>query len=466
MTKNKSKLLFYTIGTIAPGFMSLATIPLFSFMLSKEELGFYDLLISSINLFAPIISLQLGYACYCSAREEPELSKKANIIKTILIFSSIFHVILFIVSWLVSPYFDLIYTTHFLFITISASFFSVLGLIARALEKQKVFVFSSIANAFGIFIFSALLFYFGKKGIEPIIYAYICTNCLTIGFLIFSLKLPKIIFQGHYNSRILQESLHFSLPLIPNALSWWFVNLANRYIITYYLGVGANGVFAVATKIPSILNVCSSVFTLMLQDISFTDQKNKKDDAYYDLLFKKLFIIQLASCLVIVAFGKPLTSLFFSPIYAETYRLIPLILAGSLFANFASFWGIFYQLEKKTTTILKTNVYGAIFNCVITLLFIKYIGLYAPALGTMTGFLSMWLMRMKSKIVHRKFDLPIGLITQLLLVFFVFSLLILSGNLYINYLLMIASIVILVYSISSITPNWKRYFKRKHSTLN
>ena len=204
----------------------------------------------------------------------------------------------------------------------------------------------------------------------------------------------------------------------------------------------------------------------MLQDIAFTDQKNKKDDAYYDLLFKKLFIIQLATCLIIVAFGKHFTSLFFSPIYAETYRLIPLILAGSLFANFASFWGIFYQLEKKTTTILKTNVYGAIFNCVITLLFIKHIGLYAPALGTMAGFLAMWLMRMKSKIVHRKFDLPIPLIIQLLCVFFVFSLLILSENLCIVYLLMTTSIIIFIYSISSINPNWKRHLKRKHSTLN
>jgi O-antigen/teichoic acid export membrane protein len=466
MTNNKSKLFFYTLGSIAPRLMMLATIPLFSFLLSKEDLGLYDLLMSSINLFVPIISLQLGYACYCSAREEPALSKKVDIIKTILVFSSIFHVILFLILLLISPYFDLNYKIHFLFITISASFFNVLGLVARAMDKQKAFVFSSIANAFGIFIFSALLFYFGKKGIEPIIYAYICTNCLTIGFLIFSLRLPKIIFQGHYNPRILQESLHFSLPLIPNALSWWFVNLANRYIITYYLGVDANGVFAVATKIPAILNVCSSVFTLMLQDIAFTDQKNKKDDAYYDLLFKKLFIIQLATCLIIVAFGKHLTSLFFSPIYAETYHLIPLILAGSLFANFASFWGIFYQLEKKTTTILKTNVYGAIFNCVITLLFINHIGLYAPALGTMAGFLAMWLMRMKSKIVHRKFDLPIRLITQLLCVFFVFSLLILSENLYIVYLLMITSIIIFIYSISSITPNWKRHFKRKHSNLN
>jgi len=451
-------LLFYIFGTIAPRLIALATVPLFSFLLSKEDLGLYDLLISSINLFVPIISLQLGSACYCSAREEPDFSKKGDIIKTILIFSSSFHVILFIVSLLIIPYFDLNYKIHFLFITISASFFNVLGLVARAIDKQKAFVFSSIANAFGIFFFSALLFFLGKKGIEPVIYAYICTNCLTVVFLIFSLRLPKIILQGHYNPRILKESLHFSLPLIPNALSWWFVNLANRYIITYYLGVGANGVFAVATKIPALLNICSSVFTLMLQDIAFTDQKNKKDDAYYDLLFKKLFIVQLASCLVIVAFGKHLTSLFFSPIYAETYRLIPLILAGSLFANFASFWGIFYQLEKKTTSILKTNVYGAFINCVITLLLIKHIGLYAPALGTMIGFLVMWLKRMKSKIVHRKFDLPIRLITQLLGVFCFFSLLILIGNLYITYLLMIASIIILIYSISSIIPNWKRYF--------
>jgi hypothetical protein len=77
---------------------------------------------------------------------------------------------------------------------------------------------------------------------------------------------------------------------------------------------------------------------------------------------------------------------------------------------------------------------------------IKRIGLYAPALGTMLGFLTMWLMRMKSEIVHRKFDLPKQLIIQFLSLFLLFTLLALVENMYVNYSLMIASIGIFIYS--------------------
>jgi O-antigen/teichoic acid export membrane protein len=412
----------------------------------------------------PVISLKLGVACFRSVRVEADASKKTDIIKTILVFSAFYHLILLLFLWLISPYFELNYKFPFLIIVFLSSFFTILGSIARSLYNRKALIFSGIVNSIGILIFSSLLFYLGKKGIEPIIYANILMNCLTISILIFSLKLPKIILGGLFNPHILKDSLHFSLPLIPNVLSRWFVNLANRYIIAIFLGIGSNGIFAVATKIPAIISVFSSIFFTVLQDIAFTDKKNRKDDAYYGRLFKKLFIFQVASSLVILAFSKQLTHLLFAPEYAETYRYLPLILAGSLFTNFADFWGVFYQLEKKTLTILNTNIFGAVINCFVTLIFIKHIGLFAPALGTMLGFLTMWLMRMKSEIVHRKFDLPLKLIIQFFGIFLLFSLLILIENSYLTYTLMIASIGVFVYTVMPIVMSWKKsYFVKKQS---
>jgi O-antigen/teichoic acid export membrane protein len=445
MTK-KSSFFLYSIGIIAPRLISLVIVPLFSFLLSKDELGLYDLLLSSLNLLVPFISLQLGFACFRSVRIESVISKKTDIIKTVLIFSILFHLILLTILLLIFSYFELNHRIPFLFILFLASFFTVLGSVARATDNQKSFVYSSIINSLGILVFSMFFFYIGKKGIDTIIYAFICTNLLTICFLIFSLKIPNFFLNGHYSPHLLKESLIFSLPLIPNIFSRWFVDSANRYFITLFLGIGANGVFAVATKIPVMLGVFSSIFLLILQDVAFVDEKSRKNDIYYDQLFKKLFKVQVASGLVMLAFGKQLTHMFFAPEYSDTFRFLPLILAGSMFSNFAGYWAVFYQLEKKTVTILKTNIFGAIVNCLITLILIKRIGLYAPALGTMLGFLTMWLMRMKSEIVHRKFDLPKQLIIQFLSLFLLFTLLALVENMYVNYSLMIASIGIFIYS--------------------
>jgi O-antigen/teichoic acid export membrane protein len=457
--RKQSSFILYSFGIIAPRLISLIIIPVFSFLLSQDELGLYDLLLSSINLFVPLISLQLGVACFRSARMESDINKKTDIIKTILVFSIFFHLILIIILLPISFCFDINHKIPFLFIVFLASFFSVLGSVARATYNQKSFVYSSIINSMGILIFSVFFIYLGKKGIDTIIYAYICTNILTIFFLIWSLEISKLFVNGHFSLNLLKESLIFSLPLIPNIFTRWFVDLANRYFITFFLGIGANGVFAVATKIPAILGVFGSIFLLILQDIAFTDEKSRKNDVYFVHLFKKIFIIQVASSLVILAFGKHLTSMLFAPEYSDTYRLIPLILAGSMFSNFAGFWAVFYQLEKKTALILKTNIYGAVTNCFITLILIKHIGLYAPALGTMIGFLIMWIQRMKFKKVNQKISLPINLIVKYLGIFLLFTFLFIFDNLYLKYIMMIASVVFFVYSMEPIVLSWKKTIK-------
>ena len=187
--RKKSDIYFYAIGTIAQRLVSLATVPLFSFFLTKDELGLYDLLFNSINLLVPVISLKLGVACFRSVRVEADASKKTDIIKTILVFSAFYHLILLLFLWLISPYFELNYKFPFLIIVFLSSFFTILGSIARSLYNRKALIFSGIVNSIGILIFSSLLFYLGKKGIEPIIYANILMNCLTISILIFFIEI-------------------------------------------------------------------------------------------------------------------------------------------------------------------------------------------------------------------------------------------------------------------------------------
>lgn len=58
-----------------------------------------------------------------------------------------------------------------------------------------------------------------------------------------------------YNSALEKEMIHYSLPTIANAISWWVNGLADRYVIIFFCGIASNGVYSVASKIPSILNI-------------------------------------------------------------------------------------------------------------------------------------------------------------------------------------------------------------------
>lgn len=58
----------------------------------------------------------------------------------------------------------------------------------------------------------------------------------------------------------MKEMLKYSIPLIPNAFMWWIISASNRFFILYFVGVEANGLFAVANKIPSFLSILYAIF--------------------------------------------------------------------------------------------------------------------------------------------------------------------------------------------------------------
>ena len=56
-----------------------------------------------------------------------------------------------------------------------------------------------------------------------------------------------------------KQLVAYSYPLIPNNICWWIINVSDRTLINIFLGAAANGIYAIACKIP---NFCASVFNV------------------------------------------------------------------------------------------------------------------------------------------------------------------------------------------------------------
>ena len=54
--------------------------------------------------------------------------------------------------------------------------------------------------------------------------------------------------------------LKYSCPLIANTVAWWITNASDRYVVMWLCGTAANGIYSVAYKIPSILNILQSFY--------------------------------------------------------------------------------------------------------------------------------------------------------------------------------------------------------------
>lgn len=60
-------------------------------------------------------------------------------------------------------------------------------------------------------------------------------------------------------------------------ISWWVNGLADRYVLIFFCGIASNGVYSVASKIPSILNIFQNIFSQawMLSAVREFDAEDK-----------------------------------------------------------------------------------------------------------------------------------------------------------------------------------------------
>lgn len=70
--------------------------------------------------------------------------------------------------------------------------------------------------------------------------------------------------------------LRYAIPMIPTTLLWWIVSVSDRYIITYMLGADANGLYAAAYKIPTIVVLVSTIFMDAWQVSAVSEIKDRK----------------------------------------------------------------------------------------------------------------------------------------------------------------------------------------------
>ncbi|EKQ20121.1 membrane protein [Lacticaseibacillus paracasei] len=168
---------------------------------------------------------------------------------------------------------------------------------------------------------------------------------------------------------------------------WFFTNDASRFFIVAIVGLSANGLYAVANKIPTIINVLYNIFTQAWQISAVEEYQNNPKSRFFSKILNAniaLSMISLSGLLVIL---KPLMKVFVAPSFYESWKLVPLLLIAAVFANFSSFIGTMYLATKRTRAIMSSTVFGMIANVLFNSILIPSFGVQGAGLGAALGFL-------------------------------------------------------------------------------
>lgn len=377
--KNTSYVVVGSIGAKIVGFLML---PLYTRWLSPSDYGITDVIDTYANLLMCFVALDISDAIFIF----PVGETYENIKKY---YSTGFYFTLFCcilcagVFWLLS------------FLNMEGGFYSNLWLIygvlisslfqrytqdfCRGIKKMSVFSFTGIIQSFTIAGSSFLLVpYWGVLGF---VLSCILGNCLS-GFFAF-------IYSGSYrylsflkfDFGYLKSMLIYSVPLVPTGLMWWMVSGLNRPLLETYSGFFAIGLFAVANKLPSLLNMVFGFFQKAWVVTVVEEYKKEDFSAYYNKIFRVVFSMQTLLCIVITIFSKCFIHLMTTDEYYEAWIYVPILSVAVLFSNTSSFCGTIFSASRKSKYILYSVIVGGIAAVLFNFVLIPLWGLWGACIA-------------------------------------------------------------------------------------
>ncbi|NTQ24801.1 polysaccharide biosynthesis C-terminal domain-containing protein, partial [Enterococcus faecium] len=322
-------------------------------------------------------------------------------------------------------------------------FQNILAQYVRAINKIKIYAINGIIMSLVLAISNIIFLKFLSFGVDGYLLSIIMSNLVSLFFMVIVLKFDFIlIVKSKVDWKLFKRMLVYSVPLIPNAFMWWLMNASSRYFILFYLDATANGLFAVASKIPSILSMVQTVFfqAWQLSAIEEYDSDNKRE--FYSSIFYWLSTIMIICTSILILFLKPIINITISGNYSLSWKPVPFLLIGLIFSSFSSFFGTFYIAEKKTTGVMYTSVIGGMVSLILNFILIRYFGIIGAGLSTLISFLLIWILRVRD--INKFFKINIqlkrlcisisGLILQVVFIFFI-------DNIVLNVLLCFSLIV-------------------------
>lgn len=396
MTKTKKLLIntiIFGIGNIGSKLILIILIPVYTFYLSTEQYGYVDLITTIITLVIPTLSL-----CISEAVLRFVLDGKNNhvvIFNTGLVTVAVSSVIILLIGFIVD---NIIHIEYLLLITIVLIFQMIsifLSQYIKGLQKNIIYSLNSIILSFLILSFTLILFKMDLDVLYAYFLAQLLAYMLSIVFIIIFAGILKSISFTKFNINILKSMVNYSFPLIPNQLMWWVMNLSDRFFISFFLGLSGNGIYAIASKIPSILNIVSGVFIQAWQISAIEEKDSRERNIFFSNVFNNLSSFVLIIISIILCVLKEIINYFLAESYNGVWRYVPFLLLSLLFSNFSMFIGMNYLANMKTSGIFKTSIYGAIINIALNFLLIPQYGINGASISTMLSFLVVWIIRMK-----------------------------------------------------------------------
>lgn len=404
------------IGNSGSKLLGLLLLPLYTRWLGTSGFGESDLVTTYSSFLIYIMTLCIADGIFVFTKNQSDELKKSFFSSALLF--TVLLLVIWAVLWCIL---DFLFSSLDFRNSFTDNLWYIYGIVVTtflqqysqqfilSLEKIKIYSFTGIVHSLFTLLFSYLLI--PSMGVKGFILATIYSNLLTAAYSFFLSKSYLYLSLKQIDKYNVYELLKYSIPLIPNGIMWWLMSALNRPVMEYNLDYSTIGIYAVANRFPSIINMVFAVFSVAWNISVFEEYGKEGYEAFYKKIFRMLFLVIIIAASVVMVSSELIVTIFAAPDFHEAWKYMIILVVGSVFSCLSSFFGTNFSVVKQSKYFFYSSVWGALTAIVLNLLLIPAIGLWGTSISVMMSFVVM----MASRYVYSKKYVSTRLVQYILL---------------------------------------------------
>lgn len=385
--------MIYFIGNVLSKIVSFLLLPLYTKYLTSAQFGEYDIVISFVNLVAPVAFVQIWDGMYRYSFEEETSKGKFKIINNTICISGggvlLYILLQYVLNNIYS--FDCFYIVLAYGLVFSIQYIYTFAV--RVFLNNKLFVMSGVVCTIVTAITNIVLLTQFALGISSLYIAAI-TGCFVQIFIIeLRIHLIKNFRLVDMDLKLCKRLIRFSAPLCIATISYWLLTGFSKVCISRNLSIEDNGIFAIANRFSSMIVLFVAVFQFAWNETAYLMAHNSKRIEKFQLCISLLVRILLMGSVIACLVIKHIFPYLVDKHFHASYYIIPIVIMGVSFNSIAGFLGTIFMTEKNTNFVLLSTLIAATFNCALCGLGIRYFGLNGALIVLTLSFFILVLVR-------------------------------------------------------------------------
>lgn len=398
-----------TLSNFATKLLSFFLVPLYTSILTTVDYGTYDMFNTTIGVLLPILTLNIQEGVMRYAMEK-DYSRKAVVTigtRYLLSGSIIVAALLGVNGVLELNEIAKNYGIYFFLMFFTQALSGMVTFYTRGIDKISDLSISSViasVTTIGLNILFLAGFKWGLTG-------YFIANIIgplsqDVYLLLRGQILKDIDLKKTYETEA-KQLLDYSRPLIANSIAWWVNNASDRYIVVFFCGLASNGIYSVASKIPSILNVFQTIFNQAWALSAVKDYDPEDNNAFFTNTYKVYNCLMTIICSGVIIFDKVLAKLLYAKDFYIAWRYVPWLTIAILFGALSGYLGGFFTAVKNSKIFATSTIVGAVTNVALNIMFVPRIGPLGAAIATTICYFEVYIVRLieSRKYIKLKIDL-------------------------------------------------------------